>query len=354
MPFLYDNHNKKFRSSKISPLFAVLDTNGRVWYKISMRNEQLPLFPPSGAKHEQRESTPISTSVAPSATSSLAAAIGAYHEQMLRLGLSPYTVQAFGGDLNLFRKHVGSNLALNEITTEVINQFLNWLRYERGVPCKPKSYQRRLTTLKVFFGWLKHIQVIADDPAAAIPHQPVSSPLPDVLYADQVAKLLEAARAMLDAEKSDARPYLLVNLLLATGIKKSETMALRMADIDASDPKQGVLYIRYGDAKKRHKERKLKLSPEFCAELPRYIEQYQPKAHLFECTARNLEYILADLAKATGLGDTVSFESLRWTCAVQDFLKGIPDDHIRQKLGLSTITWEDAGERLRRLAGKAL
>jgi site-specific recombinase XerD len=324
-----------------------------------MRNEQLPLFPQAGAKSkpiepEPRDSVPLAASAPLSATSSLAAAIGAYHDQMLRQGLSPYTVQAFGGDLNLFRKHVGSNLALNEITTETLNQFLNWLRYERGVSCKPKSYQRRLTTLKVFFAWLKQTHIIADDPAAPIAHQPVTSPLPDVLYADQVTKLRAAARAMLDAEKSDARPYLLVTLLLATGIKKSEAMALRLSDIDTSDPKQSVLYIRYDNAKKRFKERKLKLPPDFAATLPRYVEQYQPKAHLFECTARNLEYVLADLAKTTGLGETVSFESLRWTCAVQDFQNGMPDDHIRQKLGLSKITWEEGSERLKRLAGKAL
>ncbi len=324
-----------------------------------MRSEQLPLFPPSGAKpkpkeFEPRETEPIAVGAPLSASSSLALAIGAYHDQMRRQGLSHYTIQAFGGDLNLFRKHVGSNVALNEITTETLNEFLNWLRYERGVPCKPKSYQRRLTTLKVFFAWLKQTHIIADDPAAPIAHIPVVSPLPDILYADQVAKLTDAARALLNADKTDARPYLLVTLLLATGIKKSEAMALRLSDIDASDPKQGVLYIRYDEAKKRFKERKLKLPSEFCATLPRYLEQYRPKSHLFECTARNLEYVLADLAKATGLGDTVSFESLRWTCAVQDFKNGVPEDHIRQKLGLSTITWDEDGERLKRLAGKAL
>ncbi len=322
-----------------------------------MSSKQLPLFPSSGAKPkepEPREPDPIATNAPLSASSSLAAAIGAYHDQMLRQGLSPYTVQAFGGDLNLFRKHVGSNLALNEITTETLNRFLNWLRYERGVPCKPKSYQRRLTTLKVFFSWLKHTQIIAEDPAAPIAHQPVTSPLPVVLYANQVAKLVDAARQTLQGEKSDARPYLLVTLLLATGIKKGEAMAIRMTDIDTADPKQAVLYIRYDDAKKRFKERKLKLSPEFAATLPRYLEHYQPKSHLFECTARNLEYVLADLAKMTGFGDTVSFESLRWTCAVQDFQNGMPEDHIRQKMGLSTITWEEDSERLRKLAGNPL
>ncbi|MCI0475646.1 MAG: hypothetical protein L0Y55_05320, partial [Anaerolineales bacterium] len=114
------------------------------------------------------------------------------------------------------------------------------------------------------------------------------------------------------------------------------------------------LFVRYDDAKKRFKERKLKLAPEFAATLPYYLAQSKPREFLFECTARNLEYILADMAQATGLGNTVSFESLRWTCAVQDYKNGMPEDQIRQKLGLSTITWEEDGERLKTLAGKAL
>ncbi len=324
-----------------------------------MPTEQLALFPASRPKRKPREQNPrergaVAENAPLTSGSTLAAAIGAYHEQMKRQGLSPHTIQAFGGDLNLFRKQVGSNVALNQINTETINRFLTWLRYERGVPCKPKSFQRRLTTLKVFFAWLYHTQVIQEDPAAPIPHIPVTSPLPEILYDDQIAKLLDAARQFMIAEKPDARPLLLVTILLSTGIKKSEAMALRLSDIDASNPNAASLLIRYDDARKRHKERKLKLSPEFAITLPRYLEQYHSKSHLFECTARNLEYILADLAKMTGLGNTVSFESLRWTCAVQDFQKGIPEDHIRQKLGLSTITWELDGERLKRLAGKAL
>lgn len=324
-----------------------------------MPNEQLPLFPPSGAKPKSpaappSQPAPIAENVPLHAGSSLAAAITAYHEQMKRQGLSHYTIQAFGGDLNLFRKYVGDNVPLNQITVETINKFLNWLRYERGVPCQPKSYQRRLTTLKVFFAWLKQTHVITDDPAAPVAHIPVTSPLPEILYDDQIAKLLDAARQMLHADKSDARPLLLITLLLSTGIKKSEAMAIRLQDLDTADPKHAALFVRYADAKKRHKERKLKLAPEFATTLPHYIEQYQPKDHLFECTARNLEYVLADLAKTTGLGDTVSFESLRWTCAVQDYKNGMSEDHIRLKLGLSTITWEEAGERLKTLAGKPL
>ena len=327
-----------------------------------MPNEQLPLFPPAGAKPKRwqespappRAPEPLAENAPLHPRSSLAAAITAYHDQMKRLNWSHYTIQAFGGDLRLFSKHVGANIGVGEITSETIQSFLDWLRFERGLPCKPKSYQRRLTTLKVFFAWLKQVQVIRDDPAAPIAHIPVTSPLPEILYDDQITTLLQHTRALFRAEKSDARPLLLVTLLLSTGIKKSEAMAIRLSDLDTANPHNAALFVRYDDAKKRHKERKLKLSAEFATTLPDYAAQYHPRAHLFECTARNLEYVLADLAKATGLGNTVSFESLRWTCAVQDYKNGMPEDHIRQKLGLSTITWEEDGERLKRLAGKPL
>lgn len=328
-----------------------------------MSNEQLPLFPPAGARpkrwqkpraEKSRAPEPIAETTTLSARSSLAAAITAYHDQMRRMNWSQHTIQAFGGDLRLFSQHIGANTAIGEITSETIQKFLDWLRYERGVPCKPKSYQRRLTTLKGFFAWLKQIHVIADDPAAPIAHIPVTSPLPDILYDDQIARLLAHARELLHAKKSDARPLLLVTLLLSTGIKKSEAMAIRLRDLDTANPQNATLFIRYDDAKKRFKERKLKLSPEFATTLPLYLEQYQPREYLFEYTARRLEYVLADLAQATGLGKTLSFESLRWTCAVQDYKNGMSEDQIRQKLGLTTIAWEEDGERLRQLAGKPL
>ncbi len=319
-----------------------------------MPSEQLPLFRRPRTRTGTRPLAAPLSSEPLEPLSSLAAAIAAFHGYMLRQGLSHHTVLAFGSDLKLFSNYVGSNVPLGEISSHTINRFLDYLRFERGVPCKPKSFQRRLTTLKVFFAWLKDTGVIAEDPAAPIAHLPVTSPLPQILYADQVGLLLDAARQLRRGQKPDVRPYLLLTLLLATGIKKSEAMAIRLQDIDLSNPEQGTLFIRYEDVRRRKKERKLRLPSEFAAVLREYREQYRPGEHLFECTARNLEYVLGDLAKMTGLGDTVSFESLRWTCAVQDYEKGLSEDHIRQKLGLSPITWEEAGDKLRRLASKPL
>jgi len=285
--------------------------------------------------------------------SPLSAAIDGFHEHMIRKGFTENTVKAFLNDLRILTRYLGDNHPLSQIGTSELNDFMTYLRHDRGVPCKPKSYARRMTTLKVFFGWLAEDGIIPSDPAAPLIHQRASTPLPQILYEGQVEKLLQATVELMHAEKPDARPHLLVTLLLQTGIKKSECVAIQLNDIDTSEPKAPVLYIRYSNPKMKHKERKLRLSADFVPILRQYLAEYQPKERLFECTARNLEYVLDNAARLAGF-KTISFEILRWTCAVRDYKAKMPSDKLRQKLGLSRITWQEASEKLKKLAAPPL
>jgi integrase/recombinase XerD len=273
---------------------------------------------------------------------------------MLRQGFSENTVKAFLADLRLLGKHRGLNVPISEFGTRELNDFLTWMLHYRGVSCSPKTYARRVTTLKVFFGWLREANVLARDPAAPILHNRVVTPLPQNLHDDQVEQLLSTTRELMVGEHSDPRPHLLVSLVLQTGIKKGECMGIALNDIDGSDPKAPVLYIRYKNPRMHHKERKLALSAGIMPILGRYLEAYQPSQSLFECTARNLEYVLRDAAQRAGLRDGVSFETLRWTSAVRDFRNGMDPNHLRRKLGLSQITWYETAEKLRKLAEPAL
>lgn len=285
--------------------------------------------------------------------SPLSAAIGDFQQYMIQQGFTENTIEAFLNDLRIFTRYLDDDPALSQIGTSKLNDFLTYLRYERGVPCSPKSYARRVTTLKVFFGWLAEEGIIPHDPAAPLIHQRVSAPLPQILYEGQVEKLLQAAESLVQAEKPDARPHLLVTLLLHTGIKKGECMGIRLSDIDTSNPKAPVLYIRYSNPKRKHKERKLRLPADFAAILRQYLAEYQPQEQLFECTARNLEYVLDKVANLAGL-ENISFEMLRWTCAVRDYEAGMRSDKLRQKLGLSKISWQETSEKLKKLASPPL
>jgi len=286
--------------------------------------------------------------------SSLRAAKSAFEIHMHHEGFTENTVKAFQSDLNIFTDFIGAWTAIGEISTQDLTHFTEWLTNDRDAPCSPKSLARRITTLKVFFGWLADDEVLPRDPAAPVVHKPVSAPLPDVLTDDQVERLLQTTEALRQAEDPDARPHLLVTLLLHTGIKKGECMGITMNHIDLSDPSQPILWIRYANPQRRHKERKLRLPAWWPTVLAEYRAQYEIKDVLFPCTARNLEYVLSNVAESAGLRQGVSFEMLRWTCAVRDYKAGMKPKKLRQKLGLSKVTWRQTSQKIARLAGPAL
>lgn len=316
-----------------------------------MADNQMPLFPKRGAKGEY--GPPVTQIKSIDSNSSLVNTISAYHDYMVRQGFSEHTVKAFLGDLRLLKKYFGPGVVISKLGTKELNDFLTWLLHYRGVPCSPKSYSRRVTTLKSFFGWLTGIKVLPYDPAAALVHAKVRTPLPQYLKDDEVERLLDATEEKLQPPKPDPRPYLLVHLLLQTGMKKSECAGIALRDIDRSGDEPTVL-IRYSSPRMQHKERKLAFATELLPVLDQYLEQYGPEEQLFECTPRNLEYVLADVSELADLPSQASFEMLRWTSAVRDFRDGMDEDHLRKKMGLSKITWRETSEKLAKLADPGL
>jgi integrase/recombinase XerD len=290
------------------------------------------------------------TSVELSPQSSLRTAMEAFQSYMHQRNFSPHTIDAFNSDLDILAGFVGVGTAIGGVSTHDLNAFVRWLTGGRGVPCSPKSLARRVTTLKVFFGWLAETEVLAEDPAAPVIHKPVMTPLPRVLSDNEIERALAVTQAMRTSERPDARPHLLFTLLLHTGIKKGECMGIVLNHIDLTDPQKPFLWVRYPNPRYRNKERKLLLPIWWPAVLAEYRAQYDPKQALFACTARNLEYVLTDVAEQAGLVDGISFAMLRWTCATRDYKAGMSADRLRQKMGLSKISWRETGPKIAKLA----
>jgi integrase/recombinase XerD len=305
-----------------------------------------------GQGHEGQGELPLPPPLR--ADSSLTASVAAFDEYMLRKGFSDNTIKAFRNDLKIVVTFLGADTRLHEITTRHLEEFLEWMQHSRGKSCSAKTLARRITTLKVFFGWLHGIGVIASDPAQPVLQQPARTPLPTILRDEEVNRLLRAAQDFLfDHKRPDARPYLLVSLLLQTGIKKAECANLLVTDIDTSDPQAPALTVRYADARNAHKNRRLYLHPGLLPALRQYLNQYRPESYLFDCTPRNLEYVLDEVGKRAGIQSTqVGFETLRWTAAVRDFRHGMPEERLREKMGLSKISWRETREKIFRLTGR--
>ncbi|MBZ0298175.1 MAG: tyrosine-type recombinase/integrase [Anaerolineae bacterium] len=305
-----------------------------------MAERQIPLFQPASAQDLNRH-TPMRYTIT------------LFQDYLLKEGKSEYTIKAFTSDLQLLADHLGETTPLGDFSTDGLNEFLNWLENGRGVPCSRKSYARRVTTLKVYFKWLHSIGAIAHDPAKAVLQRSGPAPLAQILSPAEVDQAMAHARSLRRGEKPDARPELLFWLLLDTGIKKGETVALKRDHIDRTDPEHPVLTIKH-KVRNVYKERKVEIDSGWLRLLEEYLAQHTPKHDLiFDCTARNLEYVLADLAEGADL-PKISFEMMRWTCAVRDFRSGLDPDAIRDKLGLSDASWVETHSKIKRLVEQQL
>lgn len=274
-----------------------------------------------------------------------------FTQHLVQQGKSHHTVTAFKSDLQLLGEFKGDETPVGQLQTSDLNNFLHWLEFGRDVPCSRKSYARRVTTIKVYFKWLHAVGAIPHDPAKAVLQRSGPAPLSDVLTMKQARDAIEFARTMKlrkGKDEQDYRPELLLRLLLDTGIKKNEAMQLTPADIDRLNPNRPFLRVRF-KVRNVFKERNIDLDPEWVKLLDLYLDQYKIKDTIFNCTARNLEYILTDIGIGAGIPFKVSFEVLRWTCAVRDHRLGMQDDEIRQKLGLSEISWYETGSKIRQI-----
>ena len=288
-----------------------------------------------------------------SAQTGLIPAINAWEFYLNDQGRSHNTVKAFLSDVRLLTQVLPPDRTLGAITTNDLNDFLHWLEHERAVPCSPKTLARRVTAIKSFFRWLQKGGALLVDPAEKVVQHSVLSPIPEVLTEAEMEAVLLVADRSRRASRPDARPYTLLSLLLATGIKKSECLGIHLNHIDLQFSGEPYVFIRYASPANRYKERKLTLPEDWLSAYEEYLAQYNPVDRLLPWSPRRLEYLLEDIGKEAGLLKHLSFDMCRWTCALQDYLNNVEPEKIRQKLGISKIQWREIQLKLRQLAGKA-
>jgi integrase/recombinase XerD len=287
------------------------------------------------------------------AQTALIPAINAWEIYLNDQGRSPNTIKAFLSDVRLLTNFLPPDRSLGVITTNDLNSFLAWMERERGVPCSPKTLARRITALKSFFRWLQKGGALLVDPAEKVVQHSVISPLPEVLTETEVEAVMLAADRHRRKPKPDARPYALVALLIATGVKKSECLGIHLNHIDLEAPGGPIVFIRYASPTNRYKERKIALPDDWIPAYEEYLAQYNPVDQLFPWSPRRLEYLLEDIGKEASLTKHLSFDMCRWTSALLDNMENVESEKIRQKLGISKIQWREINMKLRQLSGKS-
>lgn len=277
------------------------------------------------------------------------AAIHTWEVHLADQGRSIYTIKAFRSDVQLMASFFSPDKTIGSVTTRDINAFLDWMNNERKIPCSPKTYARRVTSIKVFFKWLEAYGAIKEDPADRVVQKSAVSPLPEILTLQEYTRVLQTANEHRTGEKPDARMMTLLQLLLSTGIKKGETLELTRNHIERDNPEEPILHVRYANPESRYKERTIELPIDWLTSYDEYLEQYKPSEKIFPWSPRRLEYLLEDIGREAGLTKHLSFAMCRWSCATHDLYTNNTPEAIRQKLGVSKIQWREIYNKLTQL-----
>ena len=285
---------------------------------------------------------------------------GSLGEQLVRYGthlassdLAENTKRAFASDIQILTEYFPEHLDVDQLTLKDLEAYFDWMQKERQAPCSNKTLSRRITSTRSFFGWLMEEGLLQEDPTQGLRRISTDPHVPAILNTGDIKRLNQKASDIFwNGQNPDARPQLLLQLLLQTGMKKKEVIGLRFSDFTFGG--RALVHVRSGAGQPAYRDRHLPLSRNFGSILDAYRSQYAPDKDddtpVFDCTARNLEYQLEDLGRQAGpVSCKVGFEVLRWTAAVGDLRIGVAPEALRRKLGLSPVAWRNTRIKLHTL-----
>lgn len=197
-----------------------------------------------------------------SARIGLQARINDYLAERRRLGFHLRSRDTF---LAGFARFVADRRHRGPLTVELMT---DWVRQGKGGRGSPGTWARRLTRLRHFIRYLQQFEPDTEIPGESIFGPEPGRVAPHIYREEDVVELLAAARKL--GPRGSLRPATfetLFGLMASTGLRVSEAIHLRDADVDI---KRGMLTIRQT---KFAKSRQLPMHPTTVNALARYRRQ---------------------------------------------------------------------------------
>ena len=160
-------------------------------------------------------------------------------------GASPHTLRAYEGDLLELRNFLlKTGLALdssNQVDVTQIDRFAirTFLGNLRCRKLSRATIERKLSTLRKFFQYLKQQQIVRTNPAKLLPLPRKERKLPTFLTVNEANKLLKLATHNSDFKA--LRNFAIAETLYGGGLRVSELVALNVFDLEHGQQELRVL-----------------------------------------------------------------------------------------------------------------
>ena len=272
-------------------------------------------------------------------------------------GRSPHTVDQYARHVRLLAAWLaqqGHEGGVAQIAPEDLARFLVAPTVRctaSGAPRKATSANALRASLRGFFGFLHRAGLIPRDPSTLVRRAVTAPPPPRALGPGEEERLL-AALAQAQGPEGE-RDRMLVELMLATGIRLSSALGLETADVDLET---GVLHVRTW---KGGRVERVFLGAVVRARLAEYLASCPP-GPLFpgragqRLTTRHMQRRFRSWSKLAGLPSAISPHSLRHAFAMRLYERTGDVLLVKEALGhrsiSSTLVYARAGEQRLRAA----
>lgn len=262
------------------------------------------------------------------------------------------TIINYVDDLDDFESYLEDRHITNikQVDYNLVREYLMLLHDKKYAK---KTISRHISTLKSFFKYLLSEHIIDNNPMTLITTPKLDKKLPQVLYYDDLDKLLSIPNG--DTVK-DLRDGLILELLYSTGVRVSELVDIKIKDINQSEMQINIFgkgskerIVIYG----KMCEKKLIAYMRKRFELNKEGSDYLLlNNHGKPLTTRGVRYIIDQIIKKGGLKFHISPHVLRHTFATHMLNEGADLKSVQELLGhenLSTtqIYTHVSNERLR-------
>lgn len=255
-------------------------------------------------------------------------------------GLSRNTIISYREDLNaytnfLLKGHIDalSRTSRNDITNFMLSQ------KDRGLAAN--SVARRLAAIRMFYRFLVRERILKDDPSILIDSPKLWKKIPETLSVNEADALLGAPNIR---DKQGIRDRAILETLYATGMRVSEAVNLKLADVNLD-----IGFLRcIGKGKK---ERIIPLGGKAINSIKRYLESGRPKLlknkepeFLFlnrfgrRISRQSYWKIIKKYAKETRIKKPIRPHTLRHSFATHLLERGADLRSVQEMLGHSNIS----------------
>ncbi|MCB0547602.1 MAG: tyrosine-type recombinase/integrase [Phaeodactylibacter sp.] len=143
---------------------------------------------------------------------------------------SPNTITAYRKDLEQFLQFIEQEMCLTSVTEVGHSHIRSWIVHLIGLGQSARTANRKLSTLKAYFRFLIRRNHLTSDPTAKVSAPKVGKRLPGSLKESELGQLFQQVE--FESGYSGSRDRMILELLYATGMRRSEAIALELKDID--------------------------------------------------------------------------------------------------------------------------